>query len=381
MHKNLSSAQLDAVYRQFVDNPLVGFFFADLDGRTLFVNEQLARMSGYTHEEAVGMNMLEHIAPESRAWLMERMLRRRAGEIGPDLTEAEMVHKDGSRYTCLVAPAALVDDEGNFAGFLGAMIDITEKKRLSDEIAERIEELRTVNQQLEEINSELDSFTHSMSHDLRLPLQTIKGYASLLMTEMDTRLDPGGRKSIRRIIEGVDLLDELIASLLAYSRLTRVEINLSPTDLNTVVENALNLLETHLRANRARVEVAGPLPEVVGHRTVLLQVLENLVSNAVKFPREGVPPRVKIWAEKKGLLIRLWVEDNGVGIAPEDHQRIFLPFERLPNGRLVQGCGVGLALVRKGVERMNGQVGVQSESGQGSRFFVELPAAPELKTE
>jgi len=135
-------AESEARYRQLVESPLVGIWQADAQGRFVFVNQRLAEMSGYAPEEAIGMSMLIPIAPELRPWLAERMQKRRAGELPPDVVEAEMVRKDGSRYTALVAPAGLYDSEGRFSGFIGALIDITRRKQLEQQLARQVEEQR-----------------------------------------------------------------------------------------------------------------------------------------------------------------------------------------------------------------------------------------------
>lgn len=135
-------AETEARYRQIVESPLVGIWQADAQGRFVFINQRLAEMSGYSQEEAMGISMMAPIAPEQRPWLAERMQKRRAGELPPDVVEAEMVRKDGSRYTALIAPAGLYDSEGTFSGFVGALIDITGRKQLEQKLARQVEEQR-----------------------------------------------------------------------------------------------------------------------------------------------------------------------------------------------------------------------------------------------
>ena len=136
-------------------------------------------------------------------------------------------------------------------------------------------------------------------------------------------------------------------------------------------------LAESVRDSHAQVEVEGPLPPVIGHRPTLVQVVTNLLSNAVKFVPPGVPPKVRVRAERRGELVRLWVEDNGIGLAPEHRDRIFKVFERLHGEETYPGTGIGLAIVKKGVERTGGRAGVESDDGRGSRFWVELPRARE----
>jgi signal transduction histidine kinase len=140
-------------------------------------------------------------------------------------------------------------------------------------------------------------------------------------------------------------------------------------------------LEAELQAREAQVWVQDGLPPVVGHPATVHQVVVNLLANAIKFVAPGVKPEVRIWGESRGEWIRLWVEDNGIGIAPEYHERIFGLFERLHGNRTYPGTGIGLATVCKGMARMGGRVGVESKAGQGSRFWIELAHAPSIQPE
>jgi signal transduction histidine kinase len=141
------------------------------------------------------------------------------------------------------------------------------------------------------------------------------------------------------------------------------------------VDEVIQQLRETLRERNAQVQVDHPLPTVLGHPTTLLQVLANLVHNAVKFVADGVTPQVRVRAEEHGNWVRVWVEDNGIGIAPEHQERIFGVFERLHSADAYPGTGIGLAIVRKGVERMGGRVGVVSQVNKGSRFWFELRKA------
>jgi signal transduction histidine kinase len=167
-------------------------------------------------------------------------------------------------------------------------------------------------------------------------------------------------------------MDRLILDLLSFSRLTREKLLLEPVDLNAAVAGSARDLEPAWSLTIAR-PLGGP---VVGNRVLLSQVFSNLFSNAVKFVSEGISPRVSIRTEEREAgWLRVWVEDNGIGIAPEYQERIWKPFERLNDSGQYPGSGIGLAIVRRAVTRMGGRVGVESAEGSGSRFWLELPAA------
>ncbi|MBI4642100.1 MAG: response regulator [Candidatus Tectomicrobia bacterium] len=242
-------------------------------------------------------------------------------------------------------------------------------QRYTTELEQRVTE-RTA--KLWETNAELESFSSSVSHDLRAPLRAMQGFTDALLEEYADRMDSVGQDYVQRIAAAARRMDAMIQDLLAYSRVSRIDLRLQLVGLTLVVAEALTQLAVELREREAQVTVEEPLPEVMGHRATLVQVVANLLTNAVKFVEPGVQPKVRIWAEEHKAWVRLWVEDNGIGIASEHQERIFRVFERLHGIETYPGTGIGLAIVRKGVDRMGGRVGVESVPGQGSRFWVEL---------
>jgi signal transduction histidine kinase len=172
-------------------------------------------------------------------------------------------------------------------------------------------------------------------------------------------------------------MDVLIKDLLAYSRLTLEEVKCGPVSLSAVLAKIRVNFKEDLRQHKARLEIEEPVPRVIGHEGSLIQAITNLISNALKFAAPGVAPRILIKAEVRGDRVRLWVEDNGIGIAPEHQERIFGVFQRLHKVEDYPGTGIGLAIVRRALERMKGRSGVESQLGQGSKFWIELERAPE----
>ena len=245
------------------------------------------------------------------------------------------------------------------------------RDRLADQAAglEHLVHDRTA--QLTEINKQLQTFVYSIAHDLRAPLRGMQGFATMLLEEEGQALSMTGRDYAKRIGNAALFMDALLIDLLAFSRISQQQLHLAPVNLEAIAQSALSRLEREIQENNARVEMVGAWPGAVGHEPTLVQVFTNLVANALKFVAPGTVPLVRLRAEEIGEFVRVWVEDNGIGIAPEHQERIFRLFTRLA-GQTFPGTGIGLAIVQKGIERMGGRVGVDSTPGQGSRFWFEL---------
>jgi signal transduction histidine kinase len=263
---------------------------------------------------------------------------------------------------------------------------------------ERKIEKRTA--QLVEANANLQTFTYTAAHDLHAPLRSIKNLSKLAVMDWAEKLGPEGRSMLQRVAESAEQMQRLLHDLLEYSKTSHAELKLEPVNLGQAVSEALALLEEEIRAKNAVVTVTEPLPDVVGHFATVVLLVNNLVSNALKFMPQNLQPQVRVWAERRNIepgfegasgrepsepagqpcsgphrALRLWVEDNGIGIAQQHLEKIFGAFERLHSQHAYAGTGLGLPIVRKGVERMGGRVGVESQPGKGSRFWVELRMA------
>jgi PAS domain S-box-containing protein len=234
-------------------------------------------------------------------------------------------------------------------------------------VNERTASLRQVIEQMQE-------FSYSVSHDLRAPVRAMQGYASAVLEDHGHELSENGRELLRRILRSGTRMDRLIQDLLTYSRISRRELTLEPVSLDRLVREVV-LQYPALHPEHADIEIASPLPDVIAHEPSLTQVVSNLLSNAVKFVAPGVRPHTRVHAELRESRARLWVEDNGIGIKPEYRSRLFRMFERVHPEQNYEGTGIGLAIVRKAVERMNGAAGFESDGVSGSRFWIELPLA------
>jgi signal transduction histidine kinase len=261
---------------------------------------------------------------------------------------------------------------------VGVFIDLWKQRR---ELLKQAEALKALNSDLEArarqlslVNEELESFCYTVAHDLRAPLRAMEGLTTLLLEDYAEKLDAPAHDYGERIRSSASRMDQLIQELLAYSRLTLVEFKPEPLHLSRVIKDAIGQLSWEVEQKGAVLDFKRSNSRVMGHHAMAVQVFVNLISNAIKFARDGEKARVRIYDEKQGDYVRTWIEDNGIGIAFEHQQRIFRIFERLHGRESYSGTGVGLAIVEKAISRMNGRVGVESVVGQGSRFWIELPA-------
>jgi two-component system sensor histidine kinase/response regulator len=244
--------------------------------------------------------------------------------------------------------------------------------QLQREIRERVQ----AEEQLRASNHELESFTYSASHDLRAPLRAIGGYANML-AERPEGMDECARKSVGKIIRAARQMEGLIRDLLNYARTGQREMLTVPVSLEPFLHEIENTFQARIKEGGVHFEVVRPLEPVMGDPTLIKQVLTNLVDNAITYRRRDGHPRVSVASTVVGDRTVLSVSDNGIGIAPEHHDKIFQVFQRLHAESEYAGTGVGLAIVAKAARAMNGTVRVSSVPGEGSTFQVSLPKSGE----
>jgi signal transduction histidine kinase len=206
---------------------------------------------------------------------------------------------------------------------------------------------------------------------MRTPLRAIQSYSQLVLQEAGNKLGTDCTDYLKKAISASERMDQLIQDILAFARLSRQEISLEPIDVDRLVREIVQE-RPELQPEKAEIRVEGPLRKMCGHSASLTQCVTNLLDNAVKFVAPGVRPRVRVYSEAYNGRVRLCFEDNGIGIQKEAQRRLFEMFQRMHTGNEYEGTGIGLAIVRKSAERMRGKVGLESEVGQGSRFWVEL---------
>jgi len=344
---------------------------ADFDGRLLQLNPSWQGILGYSESELKSVSGMDLVHPEDRPAMLEQMEALRGGNRTAQL-EGRYRHKDGS-YRWLFWSAAPFPAENLIYIFAR---DITLRKAAEAKVAHLNQELEQRLNSLTAINSELEAFNYSIAHDLRTPLRSMSGFAKALLEDESANLSSLGLEYATRIARSANYMDNLLLDMLAYSRLAGAEMVPESFELDEPVSELLGLVEKEIRDKKVSVQVSSPLGSVFAHLPTFKQIVTNLLSNSIKFLAPQRLPQVKIYTTREADFIRLWIQDNGIGIACEHHEKIFGLFQRLHDNQTYPGTGIGLALVRKGAERMGGRVGVESDVGQGSRFWVELPAVP-----
>jgi PAS domain S-box-containing protein len=414
----------EARFRALADNIAQLAWMADEKGWVFWYNRRWYDYTGTTFDEMKGSGWQEVHHPHH----VERVTTKfkahiETGEFWEDTFP--LCGRDGTYRWFLSRAFPIKDASGKVVRWFGTNTDITDLREAEQALTRHKKELeqivaeRTV--RLTEMIQELEAFSYSIAHDMRAPLRAMQGFGKILLEDVSDRLGDEGQDYIRRINSSAARLDHLIRDVLDYSQMVRGEITLEPLSIEKLIEDIIQSYP-NLNAHRSNIEIQRPLPPVMGNTAALTQVISNLLGNAIKFVPQGVTPRIRIRAEAPperrsvaaserqslqasnfapdpstlsrsdvphparpsagppgddpdSAFVRFWFEDNGIGIAVESRQRIFGMFQRLNRPELYEGTGMGLAIVRKAVDRMGGRIGVESELGKGSRFWVELKGA------
>jgi PAS domain S-box-containing protein len=353
--RNIASAAQDAVI--LIDN----------DGQVGFWNNAATKIFGYTSEEMMGKHLHSFIMPERyreehvRGFEAFRLTGQ--GRFIEKTYEIEAKKKDGTEFPIELSLASLkLKDKWNS---IGIVRDITARKRAEEELKRTVEEL-------ERSNKELQQFAYAASHDLKEPLRTVGSFVELLSRKYAGKLDEKADKYIAYAIDGARRMSVLIDDLLTYSRVGTQGKQFDTVPMGPVLTQAMADLKMSIEENQASIDFKD-LPTVNGDGSQLVQLLQNLLGNAMKFRKKDVPPRIHVFAERRGNEWVFGVRDNGIGIDPRFHEQIFAIFQRLHTREEYAGTGIGLAICKKIVERHGGRIWVDSKPGDGSSFYFTLP--------
>lgn len=367
----------------------------DGKSRITFMNSEAERLTGWDDKDAALKPLPEvfRIVNEQTREPVENPAERvlRMGQVVGLANHTILLARDGREIPIDDSGAPIRHGDGRLLGVVLVFRDFSEHKKAEREIQDLNAKLlqhaanleKTVAERttkLREAVDELQHVSHAMVHDMRAPLRAMQAFAQMLASESPEETPEQRREHLRRIMVAANRLDMLVQDALNYSRVVLEEIRLQPINIEALLQT---LIETYpnLVSSAADIQLTGPFPMVQGNESLLVQCFSNLLGNAVKFVAPGVRPRIRVWAQPTETpgngadfrSVRIWVEDNGIGIPKSGQKRLFGMFERLNHE--YEGTGIGLAIVRKVAERMRGRVGVESDVGAGSRFWVELPIA------
>lgn len=367
-------------FRAFFEMAGVGNAAVDVATRRFVrVNRRFEEICGYTATELSNLTFSDITHPDDRTVDDARFRELVSGQHSSCHQEKRYIRKDGGVVWVHLTTTIIRDADGRARLQVGVVNDITAQRRAQDDLSalhqrlHRLVEERTA--ALAAKSAQLENFVYTVGHDLRAPLRAINGYAEFIGEDEGVSLTPDSSGYLDQIKKAARRLDGLIRDLLAYTRAADVDLRIEMVPMGRVVDYVLESLKDEITARQAEVTVEAPLPAVRGELNSLDQVVAHLMTNALKFVPPNVRPQVTIRATERGDQVRISITDNGIGIAPEYHNRVFRMFERLETARGYPGTGVGLPIVSKTIERLGGKVGLESTAGHGSTFWFELPKA------
>ncbi|OGQ36420.1 MAG: hypothetical protein A3F16_05960 [Deltaproteobacteria bacterium RIFCSPHIGHO2_12_FULL_43_9] len=349
--------------KHILDYIPIGVVCVDAKGKIVLVSKEIKSILGYGKKELTGKSvdvLVPHPVQKKhhrlRADYMKNPTPRMLGH-GRDLFAKR---KDGSMVPVEIGLSPMRDNDGIFV--IAAIADITERKRLENQIKE-------ANRELTRSNRELDEFSRIVSHDLKAPLRGIANIADWLMKDYADRLNGEGRECLRELHSRATNMQKLIDSILRYSRVGRDQANIETVDLNKLIKDVTGLLAV---PKNITISVAPKLPKVKGVRVQFVELFQNLIGNAVKF-MDKEKGNVRIRCESEDGHWHFTVQDNGPGIAKEHFEKVFQIFQTLAPRDKDKSTGLGLTIVKKIVENHGGEIWLESEVGRGSVFHFTLP--------
>jgi hypothetical protein len=342
------------------DDAIIG---KTLDGIITNWNQAAHRIFGYSADEAIGKSV-SMLIPRDRLTEEADIIQRIARGERVSYYQTKRLTKDRRLIDVMLTVSPIKDRSGRIIGASKIARDVTDLNMTQEALANQAEALKRSNE-------ELERYAYIASHDLQEPLRTVASFARLLKQRCAGSLPEEGQEYLKFITDGVDRMQSLIQDLLSYSRIESRGTAFGTVDCAAVVARVLENLKSAMQSQGAEVTV-DPLPTVIGDATQLGQVFQNLLANAIKF-QNGKCSQIRVSAEEKQGEWQFSVRDNGIGIAPEYFERIFIIFQRLHTMEEYSGTGIGLAVCKKIVERHGGRIWLESSLGEGSNFFFSIP--------
>ncbi|MFP4121679.1 PAS domain S-box protein [Coleofasciculus sp.] len=364
-------------YAQIVELAEEGIWVTDAQGNTTYINQAMARMLGYTEVEILGHAIADFLPPGDNRFTAAASIPLHQNQVHRQ--EVELRTKSGNRIWAYMSTSPVLDHQENLLWSCSLVYDITERKQAEKQLRESNERISLANAELARATRLKDEFLASMSHELRTPLNAILGLAEALQEEVYGSLTPKQRKSLATIEQSGKHLLDLINDILDLSKIEsgKMSLSVSLVSVDSLCESSLTFIKQQAQQKNIRLDyhIAPGLSEIEVDERRIRQVLVNLLSNAVKFTPDGGQVSLQVTTDPDGEQLQLSVTDTGIGIAPENLNKLFKPFVQLDSSlsRRYGGTGLGLALVRRIVELQGGSIALDSEVGKGSCFTVNLP--------
>lgn len=340
-------------------------FSLDNEGNVTSWNAGAERLLGYTSEEVLGKSHSYFFSNEDK-------LKNKPNELLELVRKEKQIEYQGWRikknrepFWATMTMSVILGKNNEMVGFTKLLRNSTLQKEADDKMKELI--IR-----LERSNKELERFAYIASHDLQEPLRMVSSYTQLLAKKYKDKLDPEAQEFINYAVDGALRMQELIIDLLSYSRIATKGNPFVPLDSELILTQALQNLSVTIQETGAKI-THDKLPSVIGDNIQLLQVFQNLISNAIKFHDKNTTPEIHIFASELSNEWCICFKDNGIGIPPESHEKIFLIFQRLHSRYEYSGTGVGLAICKKIIDRHGGKIWVESKPGEGATFCFTIP--------
>jgi PAS domain S-box-containing protein len=372
---NRELEELKDRYRDLYQNAPAMYYSIDPEGRILDCNETLLATLGYPREGLVGHPVSKILSPPYRSNFAAKYAEfHRRGSIE---MESQWIKSNGELIDVWVSATAIRGLDGEFLHTRSVAQDVTARHRLEAELKEKNEHLARTNEELSRKNREMDEFAYVVSHDLQEPLRTLIAFSDFLLKDYGDRLDANGQEYVRYLVDASRRMRALIQGLLHLSRAGMVTGTLTAVNLEEVVAMVKADLTELIRSRGAEIRTSGSLPTVWGDRNRLGQLMVNLIGNGLKY-NQAENPRVEVGTltPEDGPWVTLFIRDNGIGIDPQFHARIFQLFRRLHTREEYEGTGAGLAICKKIIQAHGGRIWVESAPNEGATFFVSLQRCP-----
>jgi len=377
--KRASPQAMEQIYRTMVEQAYDGFWLLDHEFMTVYVNPALEKMLGYSRAEMVGRSWYDFGDPEWVARAKELEKRRKSGVQEPH--QFLFVHKDGRTVLTRIATTPLYDDEGNFDGAIGILSNLATDAALTERTAQldasnkklvfQNEEKEKRAAELVVANAGLESFSYSISHDLRAPLRSIDGFSLALLEDYEDKLDEGGKDYLRRVRSATQKMAQLIDDILKLSRITRAELTMESVKLSELAGSIADELSSAEPGRKVAFVITKGLT-TWGDSALLKVVLDNLIGNAWKFTGSHTEARIEFGSAKVDGKTAYFIRDDGAGFDPKYVDKLFVTFQRLHTEAEFPGTGIGLSLVQHIIQRHGGRVWAEGAVDRGATFWFTV---------